>query len=140
MMGQQGGMMTYVETIPRGVPSKHIDNFILTNQHNILKSCCFIWQYRSIALLACNHFEVDEMNMDWMRPAPTMILESPQLNSTSRRPGEDAIVDIGEGNAVDCPLTVPVKETVSNRQTDGEESPHFRSKLKMWSGLDRSLG
>lgn len=93
-----------------------------------------------MALLACNDFEVDEMNMDWMRPAPTMILESPELNSTSRWLGEDAIVDIIEGDAVDCPLTVPVRETVSHRQADGEGGPHFCSKLKMWSGLNKSLG
>jgi len=47
-----------------------------------------------------------------------MILESPELNSASRRLGEDAIVDIIKGSAVDSPLTVPVRETVSHIQAD----------------------
>jgi len=95
----------HVETVPGHVAGEHKDDFVPAEEHYVLERGGFVRQDRSVAL-ARDDLEVNEMNMDGMGPAAAFVLEFPEFDGASGWPGEDAVVDVVEGDAVDLPFAL----------------------------------
>ena len=97
--------MEHVEAVPWCIPSNDLDGFRRTKPDNIFERNSLIGLNSTTATDSRDDLEIDEMDVDGMRPTATTIGELPNFNVTTLWLGEDSLESVGPGDTVDLPLT-----------------------------------
>jgi hypothetical protein len=98
--------MEHIHTSPRLVFSNDLNLFILPEVDDIFQRCRFVRLNGASSALSRYDFEIDEMDVYWMRPSTRFIDESPLFKRPLWWFRKNTVRDIFEANAVDSPLTV----------------------------------
>ena len=94
----------HVDTIVRGVACNDCDLLVLAKEDNVLQSLLLVVEDRTLTTGASQNLEVNKVDVYGVIPA-TAVLKLPNLDGTTLRPGQDAVVDISESETVNSPLT-----------------------------------
>ena len=105
--------MKHIHPIPRRVFSQHLHHLVDAQQHDVFERGLLVFEYGTLAAGAFHDLEVDEVHMYWMGGVAAVVLELPELDFAPGRFGEDAVLHVGEGYAVDGPLPVAVWGSMS---------------------------
>lgn len=86
------------------------------------------------------HLEVDEVHVHGVRPAAAAVDEVPHLDGVAGGLGEDAVVDVAEGHAVDLPLAALALEAEiavgGGARGQGRDGAQRRGQLGRVGALD----
>lgn len=109
--------MEHVETVPGSVARQDVHFFVLAQEHDVLQRGGFVgFDFGAGAFLAGDDLEVDEVDVDGVGPAAAVVDEFPELDGASWGFGEDAVIDVVEGYAVDFPGAVSVGSSLVSKR------------------------
>jgi len=100
--------MEHVQAVPRRISGDNVNCFGCVEPDDILESYCLVRHDRSSPANPRDDLEVNQMDVDGMRPPSTAILELPDFDGPPLWLGEDTLGDIGPHNAVNLPPAVIV--------------------------------
>lgn len=98
--------MEHVHPIPGRILGQNLHLLVDAEKHDIFECDLLVLEDRALPVETFNDLEVDEVDVNWMGPAAAAILELPQLHLTARRPCQDPVIYVGEGDAIDRPFAV----------------------------------
>ena len=105
-----GDLLEHVDSIPRRISSDDFDLFIHIQPHDILQGHFLVRHQSASATRARGDLQINQVNMNWVRPSTTRIGERPLLDCTTFRFSENALVDLGPCDTVDFPFAVGTLE------------------------------
>ena len=104
--------MEHIHPIPGRKACLNPHFLTFAEEHDVLDGGLFVGEHGTLAANAGDDLEVDEMKVDRVR-GRSGVLEIPKLDGAERGFVEDAVGDVGEGDAVDFPEAVAWKTSVS---------------------------
>jgi len=93
--------MEHVHTTPRLEVGNDLHLLVLPKVNDVLQSSRFIRLNSSSTSYSRHDLEVNEMDVDRVRPATRFVHETPSLYPTLRRLGQDTVWNVFKSNAVD---------------------------------------
>ena len=98
----------HVDTIPRREFGEDLHFLVDAKENDVFEGDLLVFEHRPFAVHALHDLEVDQVHVYWVRPAATVVFELPKLDLTPWRFCEEAVLDIGEGYAIDGPFAIAI--------------------------------
>ncbi|KAL2284811.1 hypothetical protein FJTKL_08640 [Diaporthe vaccinii] len=98
--------MEHVDSVPWSIVSLHDRGLSSPQPDHVLEPSGLVGHDSPVAIRPREDTEVNQMNMDGMRPAIAGVLQLPDLGCASWHLGENPIVDIGKDDVINLPLAV----------------------------------